>query len=342
MKNDKQSGLINALFLKFFNKETTEEENRDLYKWMNDSETNLKLFEEYKNTWDSLALLKENASIDAEKDFITVMERVKRRRRNFVNKIILYSSGAAAGIAILLSSLLFLQPDKVEKQEYVTEISVPNGEMKQVILQDGTRIWLNPGSLLCYNSWEKSSLREVYIKGRAYFEVSKDSLKPFIVKTDNVDIKVLGTKFNVESFEDGNTVETTVIEGCVAVFDKNRTLEKKGVNITLNSNDQATYIRKSKSFLISEVNADFYRQWKDGILVFREKRFEDIAKELERQFNVQIAVKDNTLNEYTFTATFEKGKKIEEILDAFSMTYPFDYTIKDQTIIINNKIPMKS
>jgi ferric-dicitrate binding protein FerR (iron transport regulator) len=214
--------------------------------------------------------------------------------------------------------------------------------MKQVILQDGTRIWLNPGSQLCYNSWEKSSFREVYIKGRAYFEVSKDSLKLFIVKTDNVDIKVLGTKFNVESFEDGNTVETTVIEGCVAVFDKNRTLEKKGVNITLNSNDQATYIRESKSFLISEVNADFYRQWKDGILVFREKRFEDITKELERQFNVQISIKDNTLNEYTFTATFEKGKKIEEILDAFSMTYPFDYTIKDQTIIINNKTPMKS
>jgi ferric-dicitrate binding protein FerR (iron transport regulator) len=342
MKNDKQSGLINALFLKFFNKETTEQENRDLYKWMNDSETNLKLFEEYKNTWDSLALLKEGGSIDADKDFITVMDRVKRRQRNFVKKIILYSSGAAAGIAILLSSLLFLQPDKVEKQEYVTEICVPNGEMKQVILQDGTRIWLNPGSLLCYNSWEKSPLREVYIKGRAYFEVSKDSLKPFIVKTDNVDIKVLGTKFNVESFEDGNTVETTVIEGCVAVFDKNRTLEKKGVNIKLNSNDQATYIRKSKSFLISEVNADFYRQWKDGILVFREKRFEDIAKELERQFNVQIAVEDNTLNEYTFTATFEKGKRIEDILNAFSMTYPFDYTIKGQTIIINNKTPMKS
>ena len=211
------------------------------------------------------------------------------------------------------------------------EIHVPFGNSSVVVLADGTLVNLNAGSSLRYpNGFKAEGVREVFLTGEAYFQVSHDKQRPFLVHTDDLEIEVLGTHFNVQAYADEKTSNTVLVNGVVQVKQKSNPED----SVVLKPGMQALYIQGSKSLETAHVNTAPYTAWVKGQLYFDQADFTQIARVLERKFNIQIQLNNTALKREKFTAKF-KAESLEQILKSFNESYPFDYDIKQNTVVIN-------
>lgn len=226
--------------------------------------------------------------------------------------------------------------DKKKRLAYNNTLSVPYGKQFNVILADGTSIHLNAGSVLKYPSnFNESSKREVFLKGEAYFKVSKDKSKPFIVKTENLDTKVYGTEFNVSAYENDSETEVVLVEGIVGIHEvvKKGNLPKE--YLVIKPAQKASVERNLRGIKIENVNVNSYIQWKEGVLMFNDENIANIFKKLERQFNVEIQNNYPDLYTHSYTGVF-KSENIDEILTTISTHTNFSYSRKENKIIIKN------
>lgn len=241
----------------------------------------------------------------------------------------------------------------------LNKITAPNGSKTQVLLSDGTSIWLNSGSTLEYPQAFAKKSREVKLIGEGYFDVAKNPDKPFIVKTSDLSIKVLGTIFNVKSYPDEGTIETTLLEGSVAISKKEDNPRTKNV-VFLKPNERATFIKKDgkiiQSDLLSKIpdeahstdiskprkeqmilskftDSEQYTSWKDEKLTFRNENFEKLCIMLERWYNVKININSEELKSYHYTGTLQ-NENIVDAIEAFKLTVPFRYEIHHDIIEI--------
>lgn len=215
------------------------------------------------------------------------------------------------------------------------QINVPNGKTFKIELSDGTLVHMNSGSSLRYPmQFGDNGNRLVTLQGEAYFEVSKDVNRPFIVQTDQINVRVLGTKFVMNSFKDAPVARTVLIEGSVALYKKEAQYNANTTAVL--SPGQMGELDKSKDQItLKEVDTRIYMDWLEGKLIFNHKSFPEILKRLERHFNIKIENKNKRLGEQVFTAGFE-GESIDEILNVFRRSFPFEYTkINNKEIIIN-------
>ena len=211
------------------------------------------------------------------------------------------------------------------------EIHVPYGKSSVVALADGTLINLNAGSSLRYpNGFKAEGNREVFLTGEAYFQVSHDAKRPFLVHTDDLEIEVLGTHFNVQAYADEKNSNTVLVNGVVQV---KQTANPEDA-VVLKPGMQASYTQGSKTLEIASVNTAPYIAWVKGQLYFDQADFPQIARILERKFDVQIQVNNTALKKEKFTAKF-KAESLEQILKSFNESYPFNYDIKQNTVVIN-------
>lgn len=212
----------------------------------------------------------------------------------------------------------------------VVENKVEKGKKAQLTLPDGTRVWLNSYSSLTYNGAYNMDERVVKLSGEAYFEVAKNKDKPFIVDCGGVNVEALGTTFNVKAYPTDSTLTTTLMEGRVRVSDK-----KSG--IILEPNQQLIYNKKSNTFAVAQVDnlneADF---WKKNILYFNATTLADIAKTIERMYDVKIVFSSNDLAEATFSGTI-RNNSLENVFHVISLTYPLTYEVHDNTIYLRRK-----
>ena len=191
------------------------------------------------------------------------------------------------------------------------------GERRYIELEDGSKVWLNSDSRLTYsNDFAKEKTREVFLEGEAFFDVAENKDKPFIVNTDGVSIKVLGTAFNVKSYAEDSFIETTLVRGKITLT------PKQEINVTdpltLVPNEQAVFIKDSKEILLqNNVTSEDFTDWKNGWIVFDDKSFSYIKETLERWYNVKIDVEDESSLSCTFTGRF-KDKPLKEVLEIFS------------------------
>lgn len=212
------------------------------------------------------------------------------------------------------------------------EIFIPYAQTFKLTLSDGTLVWLNAGSKLRFpQRFSKSSPnRTVYLDGEAFFEVTKNEKMPFIVNTHEVDIKVLGTKFNVSSYENDNFIATTLVEGSVSVYEA-RTPENE---LRLSPSYQATYSKFKNSFSRAKVDTSIYTAWMENKLIIDNMRFSDILIKLERRHHVKFVNKAESLNNEIYKGEFE-GEDIESILKTIALSTPFEYEINQNIITIN-------
>lgn len=210
----------------------------------------------------------------------------------------------------------------------------PQGKQRLVILADGTRIWLNAGSELSFpKDFSEKPAREVYLEGEAFFSVAEDKSKPFIVHASDLDIRVLGTSFNVRSYAGEDIVETTLVTGKVALqysADSSR-------QVTLLPNQHALFRKNSKTISLEAVNANDYAAWRDGWMIFDDKPFGYIKETLERWYNVKIVIEDESSLSCTFSARF-KDMKLEEVLEIFKNTESINYRIEGKMVFIDGKL----
>lgn len=226
------------------------------------------------------------------------------------------------------------QPNQhlTDKQLVFHKIIVPAGRKYKVKLSDGTLVYLNAASTLKYpKQFSTHGSRNVYLDGEAYFEVSHDSIHPFVVNTDPLTIKVLGTKFNHSSYPEDSVVKTTLTEGKVAIW---KTKDSIGTYI-LKPMEAIIYNRNQNSLSKKTTNVNLDLAWIDNRLIFKAEPFSEISKRIERCYGVKITNQFDELKKVRFNGEFNVDQEsIIEVLNTFQLSTPFTYHITDNEITI--------
>lgn len=211
---------------------------------------------------------------------------------------------------------------------------VPKGSVSEMVLPDGSQIFLNSGSKIKYTVNGAGGKREVFLAGEAWFQVAKMKEKPFLVHTSFYDVQVTGTKFNVKAYPDESEVVTTLEEGSVNIkSSKNMKLEKETM---LKPGEQLVYDKESKQIEIKEVNTKWFTSWKDNKLIFVNMSLKDLTTLLERKYGVEIEITDPDILGYHYDGTL-KNETILEVLEILKNTLPIQYEIVGQKVIIQKK-----
>lgn len=223
----------------------------------------------------------------------------------------------AAVVALVLTtsiSAYYLYKDVVASRQEMAlcQMEVPLGAQAKVILPDGSVVQLNSGTILSYDpSLAHNSKREVYLSGEAHFEVRKNPEHPFIVHTNDIHVKVLGTIFNVRAYPQDRQIEVGLIEGKVNVF----SLSETQGNVILMPNERLLYDKELKRMWTDTVDARRMSQWTTGRLSFVNTSLVDILKEIERKYNVRIVVDSRRMKEEIFSGSISAKLTIDEILN---------------------------
>lgn len=207
-------------------------------------------------------------------------------------------------------------------------IQIPKGGEYELILPDGTHVWINSDSELSFPTQFDSTRREVFLTGEAYFSVTKDKEKPFIVKVnEDIEIKVLGTQFNVQAYQDENTIETTLCEGSVNVSDGKQ-------KVTLTPSLQAVYSKSTKNLITRKVDTRLYSSWKDGLFVFENKALEEIMTTLSRWYNIHVFYANQAVKTYHFTGDLERYGDFRKTLGMIEKATSIRFVINGNNIMV--------
>ena len=291
----------------FFDGKSTLEEEKQIRGWIEASEINKKIFNEERLIFDSLIL---NSYID--------LKQVKGSR---VTNLWIISTSVAVAILLLVSTLFLLNNNSVAEQ--FNTIIVPPGQRINLILSDNTNLWLNANTTFRYPTEFAKENRTVFLNGEAYFEVTKNEKKPFIVKTGHGDIHVTGTTFNVEAYSKFNSFETSLFEG--------------GVDICKNESKLVTLLPNQKSILVDNkllvskiTDCDQYL-WRDGLIAFKSKELEEILLTLEKYFDVDIQILTDKLPQHTYTGKFRQSDGVDYALRVLQRSIRFNYERDEET-----------
>lgn len=293
------------------------------------------------------------AAESEEAPVVTMQGHPRRRRKYFVAAIAIAITGLAAWA---ISQWLGNGLHKGFSQQ---EVVAQKGSKIRTLLPDGSTVWLNAGSKISYPANFDGPIREVSLKGEAFFDVVKNPDRPFIVHTADIDIRVLGTAFNVKSYEEDKTVETTLIRGLVQITRSNAAAAQDPIYLHPNqkivlqknnpvpqANSQAEgAATQTQAKNISEhiTNLDSTRRqeelvetaWVYNRLEFRGDSFEELARKLERWYNIEIHFEDEAAKDLEFNGSLE-SETVEQAFQALKAAVPFSYTIKGNEIYISN------
>ncbi len=269
--------------------------------------------------------------------FEQIARTLSIKHQSPVRRTLLFVAKVAAAIAIplLVGMQVRLFIANSELNEFVdrqSSVQVKSGEMAEVTLPDGTKVCLNAATTLSYSGDFGLEQRNIFLTGEAYLEVAKDTLKPFRVHTDAVEIEVLGTKFNINAYPDQDEVETTLIEGSV----KLTTNGDCPHSIIMSPNQKVIYSKENHRLSSVQTTGNFETAWTRGELVFRSARFSDVIDRLEKRYGVEIQVSGDKYSTDLFTGSF-KEEYIHGVLKLLQMHYQFNYTEKNGKILIEMK-----
>lgn len=239
------------------------------------------------------------------------------------------------------------------KQVQHNKVATTNGNRTKLLLPDGSSVWLNSGSQLTYTTeFEKGKTREVTLKGEAFFDVVKNAQRPFIIHTDKLDVKVLGTRFNVKAYPGDKTTETSLIRGKVEVYLHSKPAEKYVLHpseklVLLNevqalgklegnqnlSPDAAKEVVIKPLSYLSGTHTDIESSWTRNILSFQDESFADVAKKIERWYDVKFEFDNTRWNQERLNGSFE-DETLEQAMIALQYSTGFEYKRKGNTIHI--------
>ena len=304
---------------KYFSGEASEKEIREIFDWMQSSAENKKELISYKKIW--AMTLSSNENLDESWSRLFVRNTKIQRNTSLIRNALKY-----AAVAIIIFSLGIITHYLLAPQNltYLTDtlVEVPAGQMSKVILPDGTTVQLNSASTLIYSSKFNSRERIVRLDGEAFFDVAKDKAHPFLVQTKRLDFKVYGTSFNIQAYNEDEKTYATLVEGSLGVLGKDGKEYSRLV-----PGDHVSYYSNTNKLDLSKTDVDLYTSWKDGIITFRNKSLAEIAREIERWYNVEIVIENEKLANENYMGTIMKSKPIDQILEVFRLTSSLKYRI---------------
>lgn len=230
------------------------------------------------------------------------------------------------------NQLVYQPSEEVAEIKYNT-IKVPYGKKFQIQLSDGTNVHLNSGTSLKYPvQFKKGENREIFLTGEAFFDVAKDKDHPFIVNAENLNVRVLGTRFNVSSYEEDAHADVVLVEGSVKMFPEGGDI-KSNSGLLLKPGYKGSFDKLSRSMTRKKVMTGVYTSWINGELIFRNMTFGNILKKLERHYNLAIENKNKVLEKETFNANFG-NEPVEKVLEYLKTMYGIKYSIHENKVII--------
>lgn len=210
------------------------------------------------------------------------------------------------------STLLYTKEKKSDEIKY-NSLVTPRGKVYNLVLADGTKVWLNASSAIKYPVSFKNEMRKVYLSGEAYFEVAHDRERPFIVSTSEMDIEVLGTKFNVMAYPKDKTVETTLVSGQVKVKTYNNDMIlQPGMQAQLNKGTH--FLNQTKT------NTDLFTSWRFGKYIFEYENLEGVMSKLSRWYDIDVTFSDTEKKDIHFSGSLFKYNDISETLHIIELT----------------------
>lgn len=310
-----------SIINKYLSGEASETEVQELFQWIDSDSENRKEFIRYKKVWalTSRSIENQNESWDA---ISSKLEKPKVQL--IINRYWMVAAGflLVFGLGMMIRYQLLQKPQEQFSYLAETRIEVPPGQMSSVVLPDGTSVHLNSGTKLVYSGKFISGEREVKLEGEAYFDVTKDQMHPFVIKTKELDFKVYGTSFNIQAYPDEKEIITTLVEGSLGI------IGLSGSELTrLVPNENATYRTGDRKLLVEKVNPDMFTSWKDGSVTFRDEKLKDIARKIERWYNVEIVIRNARMGEELYLGTILKNKPVDQILEVFALTSSLKYRI---------------
>jgi transmembrane sensor len=231
------------------------------------------------------------------------------------------------------------------------EVVTNSGARTRIYLPDNTHVWVNAGSRIRYEKTFGVTTRELTLTGEAFFDVAPDASKPFVIHTSKVDIRVLGTSFDIKSYPMDKTMEATLVRGSIEVSIHNRPnnkiILKANEKLVVSNEDPQQQISsrrreiRSQSLVViskptfeEHTGAMIETSWMDNKLIFQEEQFSELARQMERWYGVTIRFDNPRLEQLQFTGTFDK-ETISQALDALKLTARFDYSIEDNQVTIH-------
>lgn len=326
-----------------------------------------KAFDEYIDIWQSALKARQADDYDADKAWLNFKFKIKKSTARtiqplsviFIRRI--QQIAAAIIMMVFLGSLVFFflkNQNNTVKDIAISEYIIPYGSRSQAVLPDGSKVWLNAGSKLKYNSQFGHDNRNISLEGEAYFDVTKDNNLPFIVNTSELTIKVLGTAFNVKAYPDENFIETTVERGIVQVMGDVINTQNQN-NIILKANQKLLYSKNSvleedsniknvnkatpesvindeteATLHVDHVSTKKYTSWKDNRWIIEREELQSLTVKLERRYNVSIIISDENLKHYIFSGVLE-NETLEQVLEAIKLTAPIVYKIDQKQVILS-------
>ncbi len=285
--------------------------------------------------WFSALATDDSTDYDVDKAYDRFLSRI-RKKRHAAFRIPRIIFGAAAVILLLIASTVSYWWGGYRLQERFTDIIVeaPLGAKTKLVLPDSTLVWLNAGSRIVYSQGYGVRDRHLRLNGEAYFEVRKNEKLPFDVMTRELDVKVLGTKFNFRNYDEDEEVTVNLLEGKVQLENYVR---KMGMTY-LSPSEKVTLNKLTGEMTISRTEVRNAKEWTNDGLFFDEMPLSDIVKELNRSYNVRIHIADERLAHDRFYALFNrKEQTIYNVLDIITATNQVRYEVKGDSILLYAK-----
>ena len=233
-------------------------------------------------------------------------------------------------IAVLLSGGLFMMQSQPEMSDSFACISAPNGQISNITLFDGTNVWLNAGSNLKYKQTFGSNNREVFLKGEAFFSVTKNKKIPFIVHVGNSQVKVHGTEFNVKAYENEPLIETVLVEGEVEFLTAKE-------SVIMKPGEQLLFAKASGKVETLEVNTDEFIAWKGGKIYFNNETLVNLTKQLERWYEVSFSFESEQIKNYRFSGVINKDRSLKYTLNIIQEINKVKFEMDKEQIVVKDK-----
>jgi ferric-dicitrate binding protein FerR (iron transport regulator) len=329
MVNSKYS--ISRIIAGFFTKSNTKQEDELLKEWLNESDDNLKIFagisdyERYEK-WETIY-----SRFEKEADWQGIRHKIEKEKGRKI-RLGVWLARAAAIIVIPLILFFFINRDKSVVQN--NTMIIPKGADYQMTLSDGTRVWLNADTKFSYPATFYGKTREVGLEGEAFFEVTPDKKRPFVVKTGDMSVVVVGTEFNIRAYGNDQIFQVTLNKGKVKVLSPYE-------EVLLTPDQQASLTPDKKIIVDRDIDASIYSAWKNGMFRFKDQQLKTITEDLERWYKVRILFDSPELADIRFSINVERYNSIADLFELIKETGKIDYEITKDLILVKEKDKIK-
>lgn len=308
---------------RILNGEASPEDTVRFREWLNVNPSNKEEFHFLNSYWQAEVALEEEHDSLVSFEKLNKKLKLKKQRR-----ILLISFTAAATLALLFgfSRTRFLLNEPNEKAIVQHYTHITDNNRSEILFVDGTKVMLNKNSKLTYSNEYGKTDRKVELIGEAYFEVSKDTIVPFIVETGESSIHVLGTKFNVKALSESTLLTATLVEGSIR-------FETTNQEVRLLPDQEVTFDRTTQRISLRTVNTEESVAWKNGVIKYMHIPFVELINKLEAIHNTRIILERKELKnpEMTVSATFEEGQSIDDVLRVITKSIPIKWSKTDNT-----------